>query len=499
MAATRDEVYAAIRNADAAGDGDSVLKLGAYLKTLDAPAQSAPSGDQIGAGQAALIGAGRGLTQLGRGVQQAYYGLTGDQQAQDALKSKVDEENRLYAPLQGVHPIATALGEAAPVMAALPAAGGLAGIVGLGALPGLVGYGSAGEKLKEGALGAAGSLVGAGIGKVVAKAAQPMGNALKPGIAALADKFGVPLDVAQSTGARPLRSLLGVLRETPGSAGVMAEADAAQKLAFNKAALGLMGETGDSIGQDGAALAQRAIGGRLDAAAQGVTLDLTHNVVQNELAGVEKTYMRNLTADQKPLVKNVIEDILQAGQIDGATYQAWRSRLGQIAQGTRDSEYKGALKGIQSVLDRAFDRAAPPDQAAAMAAARAQYQNFKTLDPLLNKAEMSTGNISPPNVMNRVVVKGNQQPDMRDLATLGQSMGEYANSGTPARQMWQHPISTALSVIPARIAAQIVNSPLGKKYLTQGLLDMTPELEQRLMQAGAGGGLLGLNALLPNR
>ena len=39
--ATKDEIYAAIRNADKAGDSASVQKLAAYLKTMDAPQQSA--------------------------------------------------------------------------------------------------------------------------------------------------------------------------------------------------------------------------------------------------------------------------------------------------------------------------------------------------------------------------------------------------------------------------------------------------------------------------
>lgn len=39
---TREEIYAAIRNADAAGDGDSVRKLGAYLATLPPATQDSP-------------------------------------------------------------------------------------------------------------------------------------------------------------------------------------------------------------------------------------------------------------------------------------------------------------------------------------------------------------------------------------------------------------------------------------------------------------------------
>ena len=47
--ATREEVMQAIRNADKAGDSASVRKLGAYLQTMDAPAETvaqAPAPDE---------------------------------------------------------------------------------------------------------------------------------------------------------------------------------------------------------------------------------------------------------------------------------------------------------------------------------------------------------------------------------------------------------------------------------------------------------------------
>jgi hypothetical protein len=44
--ATREDIYAAIRNADKAGDTESVRKLGAYLQTMDDPAAPAPEGSR---------------------------------------------------------------------------------------------------------------------------------------------------------------------------------------------------------------------------------------------------------------------------------------------------------------------------------------------------------------------------------------------------------------------------------------------------------------------
>jgi hypothetical protein len=72
--ATREQIYTAIRNADAAGDVESVQKLGAYLRTLPSEsADSAPTGPAkpasernavVDAGNALGTGYFRGLTRL---------------------------------------------------------------------------------------------------------------------------------------------------------------------------------------------------------------------------------------------------------------------------------------------------------------------------------------------------------------------------------------------------------------------------------------------------
>lgn len=66
--ATRDEIYQAIRNADAAGDADSVRKLGSYLQTMQPQAQpAAPKAEgnaALDAGNAVGTGYTRGLVRM---------------------------------------------------------------------------------------------------------------------------------------------------------------------------------------------------------------------------------------------------------------------------------------------------------------------------------------------------------------------------------------------------------------------------------------------------
>jgi hypothetical protein len=263
--------------------------------------------------------------------------------------------------------------------------------------------------------------------------------------------------------------------------------------------MNMLGESGN-IGNDSAILAQQNIGNRIQQAASGVTMKLDEPLVA-DLAAVESKYMRNLSSDQKPFVKNSIEDILAAGDnIPGSTYQAWRSRIGAVANGTSDAEYKGALKGIQGALDSAFDRAAGPDASAAMTQARGQYRNFKTLEPLISKAGMTSNNIPPMQVLSRALATKNTQGEMSGLAQLGQTIGrEYPNSGTAPRLFWQNLLTSPNSIlspnyllgassIPLLTAKTLTSGPV-VKYLTHGMLGVTPEVERRLIRLG---GLLGL-------
>jgi hypothetical protein len=139
-----------------------------------------------------------------------------------------------------------------------------------------------------------------------------------------------------------------------------------------------------------------------------------------------------------------------------------------------------------------------------MQAARGQYRNFKTLEPLIEKASMSSSNIPAAQVLNRALVTGNTQGEMGGLAQLGQVMGkEYPNSGTVPRLFWQDLMLNPTRIInPAYLvgatgvpytAAKVMTSGPMEKYLTNGLLSVSPSTEYLLKRLGSGGGgLLGL-------
>lgn len=455
---------------------------------------------------AGMLGAGKATTRIGQGIQQAASGFNNP-----ALEGQVAEENRLYAPVAKAHPIASGLGESLPAfaipvgaVASLPAA--LARTAAASAVPGALEYGTPQERAMRAGLGAAAGAAGAGAGYGLGRLITPIRPAnpvLSKEAETLAGSAGVPLTAGQITGSKPLQSLEGTLATFPGSAARMAAIRQAQGEGFNRAAMGTLGEAPvSSIAPDTAAIAARNIGGRLESAAAPVTMRLGTDAVINDLAAVEAKYMRNLSADQKPFIKNAIDDILQADSIDGLTYQAWRSRIGARAASTSDSEFKGALKGLQGALDRAFDASAGSDASAAMKAARGEWRNYKTLAPLLDKAGMTTNNIPAAQVATRALASKNTQGAVGDLAQLGQVIGkEYMNSGTAPRLFWQSVLENPLRILNpissvgapfAWTTAQTITRGPGIRYLTNNL--MTPELESRLMRSGGLLGYAGANA-----
>jgi hypothetical protein len=98
--ATREEISAAIRNADKAGDSASVRALGEYLRGMDRQAgiEKQQAADReafsptkgMGTGERLLAGAGKAFADIGRGIGQVT-GLV----SQEA----VDEAKKLDAPL----------------------------------------------------------------------------------------------------------------------------------------------------------------------------------------------------------------------------------------------------------------------------------------------------------------------------------------------------------------------------------------------------------------
>lgn len=162
--ATLEQLQQALIAADKAGASDDAKMLAQAIVNLrqSAPVRQAEkqTPDDPGAGMSTLIGAGRTFDRVGKGMQQLFYGATGQDDKAAALKAAAAEDDRLYQPLKDARPWATGIGESLPSLA-IPGGGGATlganalRMAAAGAIPGVLEYGSAGERAGRAALGAA--------------------------------------------------------------------------------------------------------------------------------------------------------------------------------------------------------------------------------------------------------------------------------------------------------------------------------------------------------
>lgn len=466
-------------------------------------ASSRPQIDDPGALESAMIGAGKAATRLGQGVQQAYYWATGNDKAQADLKARVDEENRLYAPLKQMRPWATGIGEALPAMAiplgaaaSIPAALGKAAVT--GALPGAIEYGTADERAKaawQGAVGGAlGGAAGIGLGRLI-NPVRGAGPEAISNITGAADKFNIPLTAGQATGSKPLQYVESALAQLPGSAGRMANVNAAQQQAINQATARVMGQDAATVTPEVVQQAMKGAGRAIEGNTARFDVPLSEQLVA-DLAAVESRYMKRLPSQQRPIVQTYIDEILaHDGKIPGDVYQGIRSDLGADAAGAAKGSLKNALGGIQGALDKAFKNAADAETNAALGAAREQYTNAK----LLKRAATATGDVSRAVVAN--AGKG-AKGDLGDLSALLGKIKPLPDSGTAQRSFWMNALTKnplellapanlfAATGVPYLAATAVTRQPT-KAYLTRGLFGVDPELEKQLIRYG---GLLGYGA-----
>ena len=235
--ATRDEIYTAIRNADAAGDAASVARLGAYLQTMEAPAQGP---NKMGRAASLYGGAIKPFQNIGKFALNATGMMTPEMSA--ALSN--DDQARARSP----HPNYVLGGEVAGTLPTLAIGGGSgmaakgATMAAQGALGGalLSDADTAGGVAKDAAYGAAGSVLTGGALKGAGKVLQPT---VAAPVRALLDR-GIRLTPGQMLGGG-FRTVEDAMTSVPLLGGMVKKARGIAEKDFNRAALGdVLGKIG---------------------------------------------------------------------------------------------------------------------------------------------------------------------------------------------------------------------------------------------------------------
>lgn len=418
------------------------------------------------------VGAGRTFDRLAKGAEQIWNSVTGNDKAQAELKDQAARDDREYQPLKDAHPVATGVGESLPAVA-IPA-GGAAATVGQAALRMGIGaavmkgaqYGTPEERLKGATVDGAAATVG---GVVVPKLVQMGAGAVKAGVRGLAgnitpealalyDKakaLGIPVNVAQLSDSKFLKTLASSLEQVPFTGG--AKAASAQRTAFTNAVSKTFGENVDKITPEVYNAAKKRLGDSFNDLSKRNTLEVTP-AFQKQLQGIADEAAATGSDDTQRAVQNILgrldeqanvsggnvpaqtspilgpngQPIVTAPatsapsvvKVPGATYQSIDTELGNIIKGGGE---KGLYaKRLQSTLRDAMDQSISPADQEAWQTARSQYRNLKAVRDVVAK-DMGNGDV-PPTALSNALNSTEAGKEAMAMGTRG-TLGELSQVG----------------------------------------------------------------------
>lgn len=337
------------------------------------------------------------------------------------------------------------------------------------------------------------------------------------------NEYGIPLNVGDISNGKVIKAARSVLNDLPITGSIGASQQAAKQEAFNAA-------VGRTFGADAKALTPEV----MDSAKGKITGEL-NRIWDNNNLSLDGTFIQklqdigkrstNLNPEQQKMVETQIQNLLSKvdvnGQIPGKFVNNWQSELRLSVDGE-----KGLAKDILANLRRegigAFNRSVSGSDASALGTARTQYGAFKTIEPLMNKAEAGvagrvSGDVPAALLPQQVVSQYGNNLKNSPFSDLSGIAGRFIVDRTPQtggslRALMQNSIlanGIGLAASPLGIATQSLTGPkMARQMVSQpvvrGLLDnpeMLPTLRElsrngmQRMPIAIGGGLLSLPAL----
>jgi hypothetical protein len=356
--------------------------------------------------------------------------------------------------------------------------------------------------------GAAAALATPFVAGGLRRAISPVANQLNPEqarLARIAEQEGINLTAGQRTGSKPLQTTESVLENLPFTSGPQRAIRQGQQEAFNRAVLQRAGVNADRATPDVVDNAFRGLGQQFNdlSARNTVAVD---NQLMTDLQDVATRYGRKLPSQQREIVNNYIDDILNGGNtMPGQTYQITRSDLGKQAKATANSDgtLSDALRGLRNALDGAATRSISPDDAQAWDYARQHYGNLKTISRAVSSsgAGSASGDVSPGQLWNAAKASSTQDQfsrgmgDLNDLSRVGQTFlkSQVGDSGTAQRST----ITSLLTGSGIGTAGMASGGDPVTMAMGGGAALLLPRLAQALMNSGPGQAYLSNQLMQP--
>ena len=444
-----------------------------------------------------MAGTGKAFSDVGLGVRQ----LVG----QD-VQAEIDERKKTDQPLMSSAAglSGNILGNAAlfAPTAFIPGANTYTGAALIGAGLGATAPVATGESRTVNAVqGGAAGLIGQGIGRAIGRVISPIQSRLsgpQQSLAQAAEREGIPLQLSQQTGSRPMAIAESVMESMPLTSERAIGEKVAQQTAFTRAALKRAGIDAAEATPDILSSQKQTLGREFERIAGGSHIDFNNPGFLSKLTGVVQNASRRLTPDKAKAVANTVDDILSqvddAGRMTGSNYQGWRTELRALGKGT---DYESSVyTNIRRILDDAFTDQLQGQQAIDWKNASRQYANLKTIIDAMGQAGAAskTGVISPAALEGALTKsigregKALGRGDLNELVGIGRTFvsNNIPESGTGPRQLMMKLLTgQAAGVVPGAAAGYYGGGAEGAAYgaaagLAGGLAG--PRLIQMAMQ-----------------
>lgn len=430
--------------------------------------------DQYGIGETMMIGAGKTLTDIGRGAQKLYHSALGNNDELEELQAMQRKEQGYYDELSQARPFSTMGGEILPYLATAPLSGGLLTQMGIGA---------AGEGIRysdnQGAssiMGGVMSVGGYGVGKMaprvmgairgVAQSNEKALRALTKGQQRLvqrADDLNFKLKPGQKLQSKPLQQIERSADSMPFTSGLTEGMEKDNQALLNRLALESIGEVGDDIRGSQFANAADRIGKVYDDVAKNVG---EIDIGQENLANL----FDDMSVDGEKFVSNYVKKYpnLASGKLTGKEFNKLSSKVEKDIRGayTTNPAVADDLIEFKGALHSALAKASPKDKEALRVAGK-QWRNLKALEA---GNSVTKGNVNPRSLSSRLnrIDKGGFKrernvSDYYDAVRIADEIGGVADSQTATRS-WLANVAQD----PTSIAGGAALRPIYRKYLESG-------------------------------
>lgn len=307
------------------------------------------------------------------------------------------------------------------------------------------------------------------------------------------NQFGIPVGAGEISSNPTIRFANSVVNKLPGSGGVAHREE--MQTNFNRAVSNTFGEDAERITPQVMAQARDRIGNVFEGVAQRTPVIHADPQLALELRHTIHNAQATMTAGEvEPLIRQVqnIASLVDphTNTITGEIYQNLTRRGTPLdrAMQSPNPNIRHSARDIREALDGAMERSAPADVVDDLRAARGQWRNLRTVEPLVAKAP--TGDISPALLQGRVNTsfKGTHGSayggggDLKTLSDVGQRfMKEPPSSGTSERGLLMHLLGGA--------GAGAIGMATGEVPLKAAILAAAGTAGSALLGRGVGAGL----------